>query len=133
MVVVLTSSATAWAATEEKHFTLELAVEMNTSPTIIVCTLRNTGKVDVETTPFATNYNRLVIIDASGKEEEMFAWKDGIEPVVIKPSQSSTSKVALEDCFERRKIEIPGTYRIYWKVAEVKSNELKISIPEKKE
>jgi len=118
---------------KKKEFTLQFAIELDSSPTKIICTLKNTGEVDVETTPLATCYNRIVLVKPDGQEVESFSWKNFIKPVVIKPKEEKIFSGVLAHAFNLEDEKQPGTYRVYWKVYEVKSNELKISIPEKKE
>ena len=71
---------------------LEIALCLDEPATTLAFTITNNSDKDFTTTPIRTNYNRIVIVTSDGKERESFSWKDGIAPVIIKPSEKKTWK-----------------------------------------
>lgn len=85
---------------------------------------KNTGSRLIETTPICTNYNRLIIRRPTGEVQEQFWWKDGIDPVVIAPGETTVWYV--NNLAELIKVKENGEYGIRWKVGETVSEELLI-------
>lgn len=104
--------------------TLEVAVILGAPGGTLSFTLKNLQQVDFETTPLATNYNRILITAPDGHAVEHFHWKDGIRPVVVKASEQTSWKVDMGPVLESRELKGAGTYRLRWQVGEVKSEEI---------
>lgn len=111
--------------TPKEKITLEIAAVMDTQPTALVCSLRNEGTVDFEGEELRMTYSGLVIKTPDGKER----WAGGCvtdRPVIVKPSQTMTWRVNNLPDVLRVFIHSTdlGTYRIYWRVGEWRSNEI---------
>ena len=112
------------AESEKQKILLAIAVCLDDEPTTLSFTITNNSKKDFETTPITTNYNRLVIVTPKGEEREMFVWKDGINPVVIKPSEEKIWKINISKFLIAENFKETGDYQLYWKVNKLKSDKL---------
>lgn len=103
---------------------LRIAVVLGAPAGTLSFSLTNRGEADFETTPIATNYNRLLITVPDGGVVEHFFWKDRIPPVLVKAGEHVTWKVEVASVLECRDLTGVGTYRLSWQVGEAKSDEM---------
>ncbi len=108
----------------EPGISLQVAVVLGAPGTTLAFSLENRGARPFETTPIATNYNRLLVTLPGGERVEHFAWKDGIRPAVVAPSGKASWKIDLEPVFDLRGWKAPGLYRLRWRVGEAQSEEV---------
>jgi hypothetical protein len=103
---------------------LEIAVVLGAPGGTLSFTVKNRSTQAFETTPIATNYNRILITPPGGTEFEHFSWKTGIPPVVVQPSQEVSWKVDMPRILEFREFLAPGVHRVRWKVERLVSEEI---------
>lgn len=103
---------------------LEVAVVLGAPGGTLSFTLKNHESADLETTPIATNYNRLLITPPDGKLFEHFHWKDGIRPVIVKAHEERSWKLELGPILNLHGLKTAGLYRLRWKVGETESPEI---------
>lgn len=113
------------ASTPKEKITLEIAAVMDTQPTVLVCSLRNEDTVEFAGDELRIEHSGLVIKPPDGRER----WAKGSvtnRPVVVKPSQTITWRINDLPLVLRvlgQTTEL-GTYHIYWRVGEWRSNEI---------
>lgn len=102
---------------------LEMGVSADKNENCMVFIVKNIGKDDILTSPIATNENRIVVVDESGKEFEIFTMKD-MEPVIIKQKDEVLWKYKVGNIIDNAKISKTGKYYVYWNFHGVKTSKM---------
>ena len=111
-------------AAADAGISLEVAVVLGAPGGALSLTLRNHQATDLETTPIATNYNRLLITAPDGKRIEHVRWKDGVPTVLVKAHGEQSWRLELGQVLDLHGLKDAGTYRLQWQVGSVTSSEL---------
>jgi len=94
-----------------KGLLLTIAANLDGPVTTLVFEAQNTGGADVETSPIGTNHNWIEVQRPDGRKVAIQAWKDGIQPTIIRPGESKTWNY---DIAAWLKFDIVGRYRVTW-------------------
>ncbi|OGF50603.1 MAG: hypothetical protein A2044_00985 [Candidatus Firestonebacteria bacterium GWA2_43_8] len=114
----------------------ELGVSLSEDPLTIVFIVENNSKNELKMSPLGTSDSRIVLIKPDGTEVELFAWAEVTKFIIVKPGESFTQKMPLERIFTSKALRLngkepfelneKGKYNMYWKIGEVKSNQILI-------
>mgnify|MGYP001803824656 CR=1 FL=1 len=100
---------------------LELSITSDREPGYLIFKLTNMGEEVIETSPIASNDNRIILIGKRGKRIEHFSMKDLI-PTKVEPGETKVWRFKITPMLEFYKLQNDRKAQLIWSVNEVESD-----------
>ena len=103
---------------------LKVGVLLDSSPTKVMFSVTNHGTQSIFTSELGINNNRPTFITPDGKESEDVVFERlprGVGAVTGEPGQTKNWELAIAGAMQRRKLQVPGWYGLYWSFEGAKS------------